>query len=136
MDLKMLGDAAVEARTRAYAPYSGYLVGAAALGTDGRVYQGCNVENVSYPAGLCAERVAMGCMVAGGSKRLAAIAVATEDGATPCGICLQVMSELGDPSLEVHLAAENGSCRVFMLSELLPHGFNSQEVKQSNVSER
>ena len=111
----MLLYAAEEAMTRAYAPYSGYAVGAAVAGADGKIYDGCNVENVSYPAGLCAERVAMGSMVARGCQRLTAMAVVTKDGATPCGICLQVMSELADPETKIYLYGADLKCRVFML---------------------
>ena len=84
---------AIGARRRAYAPYSNYFVGAAVLAEDGTVILGCNVENASYPATICAERVALTAAVAQGKRPLKAIAVATRDGGSPCGICRQVMAE-------------------------------------------
>lgn len=121
--------AALKARERAYAPYSGYRVGAAALGEDGTVYEGCNVENVSYPACLCAERVAIGTMVAAGCRRFDALAVATKDGGTPCGVCLQVLAEFADDrDPRIVCASESGRPVVYVLSDLLPHAFASKEV--------
>ncbi|MCL2030295.1 MAG: cytidine deaminase [Oscillospiraceae bacterium] len=91
------------ARARAYAPYSGYSVGAAALCRDGRVYTGCNIENASYGACLCAERAALAGAVSGGNREIVKIAVAgSGDGlCTPCGICRQVISELSPECLVV-----------------------------------
>src|SRR6188474_2119979 len=86
---------ALAARQRAYAPYSNYFVGAALLAEDGTVILGCNVENASYPATICAERVALTAAIALGKRNFTAIAVATRDGGSPCGICRQVMAELG-----------------------------------------
>jgi len=80
---------AIEARQRAYAPYSNYQVGAAVLTSDGNILIGCNVENASYPATICAERVALTAAVAQGYQDFVAIAVATQNGGTPCGICRQ-----------------------------------------------
>src|SRR5690554_3219076 len=94
---------ALAARQRAYAPYSKYLVGAAILTEDGTVILGCNVENAAYPATICAERVALTGAIAQGKRKLRAIAVATRDGGTPCGICRQVMAELG-PEMEVYIS--------------------------------
>lgn len=120
---------ALEARERAYAPYSGYRVGAAILAEDGRIYRGCNVENVSYPACLCAERVAIGAMVAAGCTRFEALAVATKDGGTPCGVCLQVLAEFaGDRDPRVVCASESGRSAEYVLRDLLPHAFASSEV--------
>jgi cytidine deaminase len=93
---------AMGARERAYAPYSHYFVGAAVLAEDGSVTLGCNVENASYPATICAERVALTGAVAQGKRKLKAIAVVTRDGGSPCGICRQVMSELG-PEMTVYI---------------------------------
>lgn len=121
--------AAFEARERAHAPYSHYHVGAAILGEDGRIYQGCNVENVSYPACVCAERVAVGTMVAAGCKRFVAVAVATKDGGTPCGVCRQVLAEFaGDRDPRVLCASESGHVQEYSLGDLLPYAFASTEV--------
>jgi cytidine deaminase len=103
---------------RAYAPYSGFRVGAVAAGVSGATWRGVNVENASYPAGVCAERVALGAMVAGGEREVRAVAVATADGrdVVPCGICLQALSELGDPDV---VCLVGGEVRVFAAHELL-----------------
>ena len=124
---------AFEARDRAYAPYSGYRVGAAVEAEDGTIFIGCNVENVSYGATVCAERVALFTMIASGRQRLRRVAVATRDGGTPCGICLQTLSEfVVDPSdVEVVVGGEDGGVRAFTLAELLPHGFRSAEVNRT-----
>lgn len=94
-----LVSAALAARKNAYVPYSGYPVGAAVLGEDGNVFTGCNVENVSYPAGMCAERNAIGSAVTAGCTSFQGIAVAGSDkGFTmPCGICRQVIAEFHIP---------------------------------------
>ena len=87
--------AALEARQWAYAPYSGYAVGAALLTTSGRVYDGVNVENAAYPTSMCAERVAVFKAVSDGERQFTAIVVATANGGSPCGACRQVLSEFG-----------------------------------------
>jgi cytidine deaminase len=110
-----------EARTlaqRAYAPYSGFRVGAVVVGPSGRSFHGVNVENAAYPAGLCAERAALAAMVAGGERQALLVAVAAADGGDclPCGLCLQALAEFGDP---VIVAAFEGDVRVRPLSTLL-----------------
>jgi cytidine deaminase len=118
---------ALEARQQAYAPYSRYLVGAAVLCADGSVIPGCNVENASYPATICAERVALTAAIAQGRRDLVAIAVATRDGGSPCGICRQVMAELG-PAMTVYIADEHGGYRTTTVSALLPDGFDGTSL--------
>ena len=113
---------ALEARTRAYAPYSNYHVGAALLVDSGEVVLGCNVENASYPATICAERVALTAAVSAGFRSFRALAVATANGGSPCGICRQVMAELG-PDMAVYLADENGNYRMTSVRKLLPDAF-------------
>ena len=122
-------DAAKEARQNAYAPYSGYKVGAAVLDDRGRIHSGCNVENASFGATICAERAAVANMIAEGGKKIKAAAVLTEDGGTPCGLCLQVLNEFAaDPAgVEVLCAATDGTQRTFKLSELMPHPFKLKE---------
>ena len=121
-------EAAKAARTNAYAPYSVYRVGAAVLGSDGQVYTGCNVENVSYGLTVCAERTAVVKMVSEGCREVRAVAVATKDGGTPCGQCLQTLLEFAlDPAdLKVCCVSEDGNEKAFTLAELLPHGFRSE----------
>ncbi|MHB8636021.1 MAG: cytidine deaminase [Fimbriimonadaceae bacterium] len=120
--------AAAEARSRAYAPYSRYAVGAAAQSSDGRVWTGANVENVSFGLSLCAERSAIAKMVNDGVTELAAIAVVTRDGGTPCGMCLQTMLEFALEPAKVAIVcmSETGARHEFSLSELIPHGFCAQ----------
>lgn len=118
-------EAAKEAARRAFAPYSRFRVGAAVRGGSGHVYRGCNVENASYPVGLCAERNAVGSAVAAGEERLEALAVASgaEDVATlvPCGMCRQFLAEFGD----VRVVSKQGGCWISQpLSELLPVAFS------------
>lgn len=118
---------ALLARQRAYAPYSNYFVGAAILAADGEVILGCNVENASYPATICAERVALTAAIAQGKRDLVAIAVATRDGGSPCGICRQVMAELG-PAMQVYIANEQGNYRSTTVAELLPDSFSGSSL--------
>ena len=86
-------DAALEARENAYAPYSGYKVGAALLTAEGEIFTGCNIENSSYTPTVCAERVAIFKAISEGIQNFTAIAVVTENGGSPCGVCRQVMGE-------------------------------------------
>lgn len=115
---------ALEARDAAYAPYSGYRVGAALLARDRRVFQGSNVENASYGLTVCAERVAIQSAVAAGCTRFEALAVATQDGASPCGACRQVAREFAK-DLPIHLARADGSFRTTTLAQLLPDAFGA-----------
>lgn len=118
---------ALAARQRAYAPYSNYFVGAAVVDGEGNVILGCNVENASYPATICAERVALTAAVALGKHDFKAIAVATRDGGTPCGICRQVMAELGI-DMEVYISDESGNFRSTTVRELLPDSFDGSSL--------
>ena len=108
----------------AYAPYSGFRVGAALLGTDGSIVEGCNVENAAYPAGICAERAAVAAAVARGVRTFAAIVIVTEaDVPTPpCGMCRQVLVEFA-PQLEVVSITRGGAQAQWSMSELLPAAF-------------
>ena len=119
---------AIDATRNAYIPYSHYPVGAALRTRDGRVYQGCNVENASYPVTICAERVALAKAVSEGERQFEAIAVATTNGGSPCGMCRQMLYEFA-PDLRVILAKLDGSL-VYecTLSELLPRGFGPDSL--------
>ncbi|BCX47862.1 cytidine deaminase [Haloferula helveola] len=119
MDWEALTKLAWEARERAYAPYSGFQVGAVLVGAGGEIFTGCNVENLSYGLTQCAERVAMGSAVAAGVREIVAAVVLadTEKPISPCGACRQVLAEFGDP--ELLLVGKNGA-EHFRLSELLP----------------
>ena len=124
---KALIQAAREARERAYAPYSGFKVGAAALTKDGRVFGGCNVENASYGLCNCAERTALFAAVAAGCRpgdftHLAVVAD-TPGPVSPCGACRQVMLEMGGPALIVLQANLRGNLAESTVAQLLPGGF-------------
>lgn len=127
IDAVALVQQAIAARQRAYAPYSRYLVGAALLTNDGTVILGCNVENASYPATICAERVALTAAVAQGYRDFVAIAVATQNGGTPCGICRQVMAELG-PAMTVFITDAAGNFRTTTVMDLLPFAFREDSL--------
>ena len=113
------------ARERAYAPYSHFRVGAAALTAEGHVVGGCNVENASYGLSVCAERNALARAVYEGRGKLVAMAVVADSPrpTPPCGMCRQVMSEFGPPSVEVRFRNLQGVESVHTLGELLPHAF-------------
>ena len=122
--VQALAKAAREFRRKAYAPYSGYKVGAAVLGSNGKVYGGCNVENASYGLTVCAERVAIGAAVADGERKPLAIAVATgdRDPATPCGACRQLLVEF-NPGMRVILAGSGRQLKQCLARDLLPGFF-------------
>lgn len=119
---------ATEARERAYAPYSHYAVGAAVLTDDGRVFTGGNVENAVYPLTLCAERVAITSAVASGARAIAAVAVVTENGGTPCGSCRQVIREFATPETPIFIADTQGRYRERALDQLLPESFSAADL--------
>ncbi|GLK77399.1 cytidine deaminase [Methylopila jiangsuensis] len=123
--LDALFAAAVAARERAYAPYSGFTVGAALITPDGAIHAGCNVENAAYPVGACAEAGAISAMVAGGGRRIAAMLVVAggEGLCTPCGACRQRIREFAAPDTPVHVAGPEGLRRSFTLEQLLPASF-------------
>jgi cytidine deaminase len=114
-------DAASAARLLAYAPYSGFQVGAALATKEGEIYTGCNVENVSLGLTICAERSAIATAIAQGSKDFTAIAVVTggKEPAIPCGACRQVLAEF-NPSIKILAATIDGKVQEFDLAELLP----------------
>ena len=127
------------ARENAYAPYSGFAVGAALRGADGRVYPGCNVENAAYPVACCAERTALFHAVAEGAREFTAIAVAggrigdkAEASCPPCGVCRQALAEFCDPeTFRVYLAAPGGGVEETTLGALLPRAFARANLDKS-----
>lgn len=126
-----LFDAAKAARANAHAPYSGFPVGAAVETTSGRVFAGCNVENVAYPEGTCAEAGAIAAMVAAGETVIARVLVIADspDPITPCGGCRQKLAEFGSPDMEVLLAGPDGVRQETTLGALLPGAFKSRHLK-------
>ncbi len=117
--------AAGAARANAYAPYSGFAVGAAVVSADGQVFSGCNVENASYGLTVCAERHAVAAAVAAGARDLRGLAVVTpvSPPAPPCGACRQVLAEFGE--MDVVLANPGGERGRTTLGALLPHAFGA-----------
>lgn len=131
-DLAALKGAALEAMTRAYAPYSKFKVGAAIIGDDGTVVTGCNVENASYPAGMCAERSALASAIARGFRVFEIIVVATEaeEPTPPCGLCRQVLAELA-PGLSVVSVTSGGLEKQWFLKDLLPAPFSAHSLDRA-----
>jgi cytidine deaminase len=123
--LDALVERATIVREHAYAPYSRYRVGAAIATKSGLIFEGCNVENASFGATICAERGALMQMLAAGVRDPIACAVVTEDGASPCGICRQVLAEFANDLPIVMVASKKKTAvgRVVQLAELLPHAF-------------
>lgn len=119
---------AISVRQRAYAPYSKYKVGAALLTTSGKIYLGVNVENAAYPTGICAERVAVFKAVSEGEMQFAAIAVATENGGSPCGSCRQVLAEFGLDTLVLITTAAGQVVLESTVAGLLPGSFGPRDL--------
>jgi cytidine deaminase len=128
-ELDELVKAAVDARSRAYAPYSQYQVGAAVRGDNGKIYTGANVENASYGLALCAERNAVAAAVLDGVRCLTAAAVVTSTSppAAPCGMCRQTLAEFAR-ELQVVLINDTGERSETTLAELLPHAFRGDSL--------
>jgi cytidine deaminase len=123
-----LFEAAREAMSRAYAPYSKFPVGAAIRADDGKVYLGANIENLSFPQGWCAEPTAIGAMVMGGAKKIVEMAVIAEKLALcpPCGGCRQKIAEFAGPETRVYLCDDQGVQKVMSMEELLPFSFKTE----------
>ena len=135
-DRDALIQAALDALPNAYAPYSRFTVAAACRMGSGRIYTGVNVENASYPAGICAERNALFHAAAEGERKLVAIAIVggpeytADEICAPCGICRQVMREFADPAeCAVILATAGGSYKEYTLEQLLPESFGPEMLK-------
>ena len=122
---QQLIQAAINAKDIAYCPYSHYPVGAAVIAEAGEIFVGCNVENMVYPLGQCAERVAVQSMVAAGHRRLEAVAVATNNGGTPCGACRQVLIEFARADCPIFIVDGTMAVVEYQLGELLPSPFTS-----------
>lgn len=131
---EMLVREATEAKKRAYAPYSGFRVGAALLAESGKVYTGANIENISYGATNCAERTAIFKAVFEGERKIDAIAIASdsEDFIYPCGICRQVLAEFGSKDTRIICSNSTGLFRIHTLEELLPNAFITIKGEEKN----
>ena len=124
--------AAIAAMDKAYAPYSGFSVGAAILDEHGAVYTGANIENAAYPQGCCAEASAISALIMSGGQRIQKIAVAGrgEILCTPCGGCRQKIREFGTAETQILICDETGLRQSFTLDELLPHSFGPDNLKR------
>lgn len=130
MDMQQLIDQAIEARKKAYTPYSKFKVGAAVLTKDDQVFQGCNIENASYGLTNCAERTAIFKAVSEGKKEIDTIVVVadTEGPVSPCGACRQVMAEFCNKDTKIILANLHGEKVETTIDELLPGSFSSKDL--------
>lgn len=128
--LDALFAAASAARERAYAPYSGFSVGAALVDEAGAIHAGCNVENAAYPVGACAEAGAISAMALGGGRKIVSVLVIGGGAAlcTPCGACRQRIREFAAGDAEVLVAGPEGVRRRFTLDELLPESFGPDNL--------
>lgn len=128
-----------EAMAQAYAPYSGFAVGACVRSEGGSLFAGANVENAAYPQGQCAEASAIGAMIAAGERRIVAIVVmGGQEGdavlCTPCGGCRQRLREFAGPDTPIHVCGPEGLRRSFTLAELLPYSFGPDNLVSGSDS--
>lgn len=130
---EQLIEAAKKARQNAYAPYSGYFVGAAIVDDRGNIHTGCNVENAAYPEGNCAEANAIGAMVAAGGKKISIIAAVGGgdelEFCTPCGGCRQSILEFSDENTRIILINGEGEIQKYSVDELLPLAFRLRQAR-------
>lgn len=133
--IKKMIDLAIEQLSFAYAPYSGFQVGAALLTKEGKMYTGCNIENAAYSSTNCAERTAFFKAVSEGERQFQAICIVggkngvLTDYTAPCGVCRQVMMEFCNPdSFQIILAKDRETYKIFSLRELLPMGFGPDNL--------
>lgn len=126
-------EAATAVRLRAYAPYSRFKVGAALRTASGAVYVGCNVENVAYPEGTCAEAGAIAAMIAGGDTAITEVCVIADspDPVPPCGGCRQKIAEFAAQSVVVTLCTTDGASRAMTVADLLPGVFTAAHMDRT-----
>jgi len=136
MDIRLLIQKALEAKEKAYVPYSNFHVGAALLADNGDIYTGCNIESASYTPTICAERTAISKAVSEGETKFKAIAVVGDSEYTyPCGVCRQVIREFGK-DMKIIIAKSEDEYREYTLEELLPHSFGPEDLEaKENRSE-
>lgn len=131
MDIKDLINKALEAREKAYVPYSDFKVGAALLAKSGNIYTGCNIESASYTPTICAERTAISKAVSEGDKEIDAIAVVgdSQEYTYPCGVCRQVIREFGKDATLI-IAKSEDEYRIYKLEDLLPFSFGPEDLEK------
>lgn len=137
MNERELLEKAMEARKRAYVPYSRFAVGAALLSQTGTVYLGCNIENAAYPLCNCAERTALFKAVSEGEHRFQALAVVADSPkpVPPCGACRQVLAEFCSPEMTVILANMRGEVLTTTVAQLLPGAFTKEDLASESASD-
>ncbi|NLM11035.1 MAG: cytidine deaminase [Clostridiaceae bacterium] len=130
MDYYDLVKKAMKAKENAYAPYSGFRVGACVKTQDGRIYTGCNIENSSFGATICAERTAIVKAISEGETKISAIAITSDsDGLTyPCGICRQVISEFRSDNTKIICSNKKGEYKIYEINDILPHAFTKEDM--------
>ncbi len=130
-DYQFLINSAMDARTKAYAPYSKFRVGAALLGKNGQIFTGCNIENASFSATNCGERTAFYNAIVSGITEFEAIAIVSDstDYIAPCGVCRQVMVEFCQPDFQILMCKADGSYNQLSLSDLMPMSFDQSFLK-------
>jgi cytidine deaminase len=121
---------AIKASQFSHSPYSAAKVGSAVITESNQIYLGCNIENSSFGATVCAERVAIWKAISSGEKKIKSVYVYTKDGWPPCGMCLQVMSEFSDNDLEIIVGDAQGNEKKYDLSKLLPQAFTPEHLKK------
>jgi len=128
--LKNMKNSALNMVQKAYAPYSGFKVGASVLADNGVIYSGCNIENASYGGTICAERVAISKAISEGAKKIMAVVVCGETNMmlTPCGICRQFIVEFATKNTPVYCGSGNGVFTEYTIEDLLPHAFTQEDL--------
>ncbi|MBN8292740.1 cytidine deaminase [Rhodobacter sp. NTK016B] len=128
-----LSEAAIAIQKMAYVPYSNFKVGAAIRAASGAVYSGCNVENVAYPQGTCAEAGAIAAMVAGGDTKIAEVVVVADstDPTPPCGGCRQKLREFAGPDVKVTMLTLDGKSLTMTMEALLPGAFTLSHMDRA-----
>ncbi len=129
-DTQTLIDAAAAVRENAHAPYSGFPVGAALRSASGQIFTGCNVENIAYPEGTCAEAGAIAAMIAAGETRIMEVAVIAggAEPVAPCGGCRQKLKEFSDADVEVTMVTTQGARLTMTVGDLLPGAFGADHM--------
>ena len=129
MNIKELINSALEAREKAYVPYSDFKVGAALLSKSGNIYSGCNIESASFTPTICAERTAISKAVSEGDREIVAVAVVgnPEEYTYPCGVCRQVIREFSK-DVTIIIAKNEDDYKLYKLSDLLPHSFGPEDL--------
>lgn len=128
---RKLVEKALQARKKAYAPYSRYFVGCVVIDNQGHIHTGCNVENASYPAGLCAERVAITKMISEGGKKISELILvgSSVDPVLPCGMCRQVIQEFGEKCTVISVDPKKKKAKIVLFRDIFPEAFTPEHLR-------